>query len=77
MFALAIYDRQTQTLVTARDRLGIKPLFYAPKSDQRMVTSLLRHAGKPFADIWLFAINAVCLLMRRHVTVALSGDGSC
>ena len=29
MFALAIYDTQTQTLVLARDRFGIKPLFYA------------------------------------------------
>src|SRR2546430_4321325 len=39
------------------------------------VTSLLSHAGQPFADTSLFAVNAVCHLMRRHVTVALSGDG--
>ncbi|PYV61653.1 MAG: asparagine synthase (glutamine-hydrolyzing), partial [Acidobacteria bacterium] len=39
------------------------------------VTSLLSHAGQPFADTSLFAVNAVCRLMRRHVTVALSGDG--
>jgi asparagine synthase (glutamine-hydrolysing) len=39
------------------------------------VTSLLLHAGQPFADTSLFAANAVCRLMRRHVTVALSGDG--
>ena len=39
------------------------------------VTGLLRHAGQPFADTSLFAVNAVCRLMRRHVTVALSGDG--
>ena len=32
-------------------------------------------AGQPFADTSLFAVNAVCRLMRRHVTVALSGDG--
>ena len=30
MFALAIYDTRTRTLVLARDRFGIKPLFYAP-----------------------------------------------
>lgn len=39
------------------------------------VTGLLRHAGQPFADTSLFAVNAVCRLMRQHVTVALSGDG--
>jgi asparagine synthase (glutamine-hydrolysing) len=39
------------------------------------VTSLLLHAGQPFADTSLFAVNAICRLMRQHVTVALSGDG--
>ena len=39
------------------------------------VTALLHHCGQPFADTSLFAVNAVCNLMRRHVTVALSGDG--
>jgi asparagine synthase (glutamine-hydrolysing) len=39
------------------------------------IIGLLRHAGQPFADTSLFAANAVCRLMRRHVTVALSGDG--
>src|SRR5262249_1852409 len=29
MFALAIYDTRTRTLVLARDRFGIKPLFYS------------------------------------------------
>lgn len=39
------------------------------------VTELLLHAGQPFADTSLFAVNAVCKTMREHVTVALSGDG--
>ena len=39
------------------------------------VTGLLLHAGQPFADTSLFAVNAICRLMRQHVTVALSGDG--
>jgi asparagine synthase (glutamine-hydrolysing) len=39
------------------------------------ITDLLRHAGQPFADTSLFAVNGVCRSMRRHVTVALSGDG--
>jgi asparagine synthase (glutamine-hydrolysing) len=39
------------------------------------ITTLLKHAGQPFADTSLFAVNAICRLMRKHVTVALSGDG--
>jgi asparagine synthase (glutamine-hydrolysing) len=39
------------------------------------VTGTLLHAGQPFADTSLFAVNAVCRTMRRRVTVALSGDG--
>jgi asparagine synthase (glutamine-hydrolysing) len=39
------------------------------------ITGLLEHAGQPFADTSLFAVNAVCRLMRQQVTVALSGDG--
>ena len=39
------------------------------------LTGLLVQAGQPFADTSLFAVNAVCRLMKQHVTVALSGDG--
>ena len=39
------------------------------------VTNILLHAGQPFADTSIFAVNALCRVMRQHVTVALSGDG--
>ena len=42
MFALAIYDRRSRTLVLARDRFGIKPLFYAPGASRLAFASEIR-----------------------------------
>jgi asparagine synthase (glutamine-hydrolysing) len=39
------------------------------------ITDLMRIVGQPFADTSLFAVDQIAAAMRRHVTVALSGDG--
>jgi asparagine synthase (glutamine-hydrolysing) len=42
MFALAIHDRRRQRLVLARDRMGIKPLYYAWDGRRLVFASELR-----------------------------------
>ena len=42
MFALAFYDQQQQRLWLARDRFGIKPLYYAETPDYFLVSSEIK-----------------------------------
>jgi asparagine synthase (glutamine-hydrolysing) len=42
MFAFALWDRTTRTLCLARDRIGIKPLYYAATPDRVLFGSQLK-----------------------------------
>jgi asparagine synthase (glutamine-hydrolysing) len=51
MFALAIYDTRSGELLLARDRFGIKPLFYAPGDDKLAFASEIAPLLRlPFVD---------------------------
>ena len=76
-FADREYD-ETWAAVEAAKHIGTCHQTLEMGNDQGSwdhVTALLIHAGQPFADTSLFAVDAVSRLMRQHVTVALSGDG--
>src|SRR6185503_7842136 len=69
MFAFALWDRNRETLFLARDRLGVKPLFYAVLGDGQLVfgselKSLAAHPGlardlDPFAIEDYFAFGYI------------------
>jgi len=61
MFALMLWDRNKRRLILARDRLGIKPLFYSIDNDRILfgseIKALLAHPDCPCEYDWAQALG--------------------
>ena len=69
MFAFALWDRRTRTLTLARDRLGIKPLYYSMTSRGLMFASQLK-AFRPVPH-WKPSIDEDAVVgYLRHAYIA-------
>jgi asparagine synthase (glutamine-hydrolysing) len=65
MFAFAVWDGRERTLTVARDRLGIKPLYYSNARDEA--------TGE--GDSFIFASEAKAIFASRLVRPALDPEG--
>ncbi len=70
MFALAVWDRQTQCLQLARDRLGIKPLFYGWVGGQFVFASELSAIRAEFSHQLSVNRDALSGYMRHYYVPA-------
>jgi asparagine synthase (glutamine-hydrolysing) len=78
-FAEADYDEMRHAAAVAR-ALGTRheeiPLRPTPADTREMLPRLAWHLDQPFADSSALAVAHLARAVRRHVTVALSGDGA-
>lgn len=71
-FAFAIYDKETETLFAARDRMGIKPFYYHADSNEFSFASELK-ALHPLCTEWTLDYEALQLYFElTYVPAPLS-----
>ncbi|MGZ8941569.1 MAG: asparagine synthase (glutamine-hydrolyzing) [Methylobacter sp.] len=66
MFAIAVWDRQANTLTLARDRIGEKPLYYGWQGDTFLFGSELKALRAHPAFQGEVDRGALCLLLRHN-----------
>jgi len=71
------YDETESAVAVARHIGSIHTVLEmdSGRRDWETLRRLLVAPGQPFSDTSLLGVNAVCHSTRRHLTVALSGDG--
>jgi asparagine synthase (glutamine-hydrolysing) len=88
MFAFAIWNRNTKTLFIARDRLGIKPLYYKLTPERLLFGSeikvVLAHGGiRPefnraalpeYPGVWIFVGRGKFLLRNSQAAARAHDD---
>lgn len=74
MFAFAVWDRETNVLTLARDRLGEKPLYYGWQGQGRAASLLFGSELSALKAHPVFTANinrdALCLMMRHSAIAA-------
>jgi asparagine synthase (glutamine-hydrolysing) len=70
MFAIAVWDRQEQTLTLVRDRIGEKPLYYGWQGDSFLFGSELKALRVHPAFSAEIDRGALCLYMRHNYVPA-------
>ncbi|BFU93462.1 MAG: Asparagine synthetase [Nitrospira sp.] len=66
MFAIALWDKQGQTLVLARDRVGIKPLYYCVTDDSLIFASEIKAVLIDQSVSRSISFGAIDSLLRYH-----------
>ena len=66
MFALALWDKEEQAVLLARDRIGEKPLYYGTKDNVTYFASELKSIRKHPAFLADVNRDALCLYLRHN-----------